>query len=247
MMDNSKEGLMFYNKKPSFSSSFDPISEKQEEMSGSSHVKNNQVNTKNSKENYEENISKNVIDDADFIKHSQTHTNKKSWIFNNSKSFLFQMEDNKNEEQQYRNSLTKSKKKIVKRNSVQEKNALSNFSHIRLNNSEIRESLKKQNSIGKQGFHLFGRLSNSILQNRSLNNQDNSLTNNISRNKSISNIIIDFNKANKKHTILTKGRLKFNEKTTTSVYDQIRNSELYEKSESLLFKLKICFGILAIF
>ena len=247
MMDNSKEGLMFYNKKPSFSSSFDPISEKQEEMSGSSHVKNNQVNTKNSKENYEENISKNVIDDADFIKHSQTHTNKKSWIFNNSKSFLFQMEDNKNEEQQYRNSLTKSKKKIVKRNSVQEKNALSNFSHIRLNNSEIRESLKKQNSIGKQGFHLFGRLSNSILQNRSLNNQDNSPTNNISRNKSISNIIIDFNKANKKHTILTKGRLKFNEKTTTSVYDQIRNSELYEKSESLLFKLKICFGILAIF
>ena len=84
-MDNSKEGLMFYNKKPSFSSSFDPISEKQEEMSGSSHVKNNQVNTKNSKENYEENISKNVIDDADFIKHSQTHTNKKSWILNKRK------------------------------------------------------------------------------------------------------------------------------------------------------------------
>ena len=32
-----------------------------------------------------------------------------------------------------------------------------------------------------------------------------------------------------------------------SVYDQIKNSESYEKSEKILFKLKICFAILAVF
>ena len=238
MMDNSKEGLMFYNKKPSFSSSFDPISEKQEEMSGSSHFKNNKINSKNSKEKFEENITKKIIDDVDFIKHSKTHKNKKIWIINNDKSSLFQIENNKNEEQQNRTSLPKNKKKIVKRNSVQDKNTLSRFSHIRLNNSEIKESLKKQYSIEKQGLQRFGRLSNSFLnQNKSLNNQENSFT----------HIIFGFNKGYKKQTILTKGRLKFNEKTATSVYDQIKNSELYEKSEILIFKLKICFGILGIF
>ncbi len=97
MMDNSKEGLMFYNKKPSFSSSFDPISEKQEEMSASSKTKNNQIKSKNSNKNLNENITKNVLDDVDIIKHSQTHKNKASWMVNNNrKSILLHI----NEEQQ---------------------------------------------------------------------------------------------------------------------------------------------------
>ena len=97
MMDNSEEGLMFYNKKPSFSSSFDPISEKQEEMSASSKTKNNQIKSKNSNKNLNENITKNVLDDVDIIKHSQTHKNKASWMVNNNrKSILLHI----NEEQQ---------------------------------------------------------------------------------------------------------------------------------------------------
>ena len=238
MMDNSKEGLMFYNKKPSFSSSFDPISEKQEEMSGSSKVKNNQIKSKNSNKNLDESITKNVLDDVDIIKHSQTHKNKASWMVNNnSKGILLHT----NEEQQNKNSLTKSKKKIIKRNSAQERgNILSSMSLGQLSISEIKDNNKKKGSIGKKELHFQVPVSNA-------NNQENSMTRNFSHTKSISKIVTDFNRANKKRTILTKGRLNFNEKTTTSVYDQIKNSELYEKSESLLFKLKICFAILATF
>ena len=236
-MDNSKEGLMFYNKKPSFSSSFDPISEKQEEMSASSKTKNNQIKSKNSNKNLNENITKNVLDDVDIIKHSQTHKNKASWMVNNNrKSILLHI----NEEQQKKNSLTKSKKRI-KRNSAQERgNVLSSMSLGQLNISEIKDSNKKKNSVGKKELHFQVPVSNT-------NNQESSITKNFSHNKSISRIVTDFNRANKKRTVLTKGRLNFNEKTTASIYDQIKNSELFEKSESLLFKLKICFAILATF
>ena len=54
-MDNSKEGLFFNQKKPSLSSSFAPISEKQEEMSVSSNIPNNLNKMKSSNRNKNKN------------------------------------------------------------------------------------------------------------------------------------------------------------------------------------------------
>ena len=75
MMDNSREGLMHLNKKTSFLLAFDPITEQQEEMSGSSHGKNSQIKTKYSNKNLDDNITKNVLEEEgiDVIRHSKTH------------------------------------------------------------------------------------------------------------------------------------------------------------------------------
>jgi hypothetical protein len=250
MVDNSKEGLMLFNKKASFSSSFYPISEKQEEMSFSSKIPNNlpiPVKSKISNKINEGSINtKNIVDDGDFIKHSRTQKNKKSWIFNNKDSF-FKLKVGKKEEEEEVNkfSLQKSpkyKKRLTKINSCQEKGNILLF-NMTLNNSELRDKHKK-GSVGRHGQNLLGSFSNSYLHQKSFNNQDNSLGKRNS--KSITNIV-DFTKINRKHTILHKGKLDINEKGNISIYDQIKNSESYEKSESLIFKLKICFAILAVF
>lgn len=253
MVDNSKEGLMLSNKKASLSSSFYPISEKQEELSFSSKIPNNlpiPVKSKKSNKVGEgSNNTKNILDDGDFIKHSRTQKNKKSWIFNNKDSF-FKLKLGKKEEEEEGNkfSLPKYpgyKKRLTKVNSCQEKGNVLLF-NMALNNSEIRDKHKK-GSLGKHGQNLLGSFNNSFIhQNKSFNNQDNSIGKCNSKSKSITNIV-DFTKINRKHTILHKGKLNINEKGNLSVYDQFKNSESYEKSERLLFKLKICFAILAVF
>ena len=255
MMDNSKEGLMLFNKKSSFLSSFDPITEQQEEMSASSNIKNSQMKSKISNINIEENnTTKKVLDYKEIIKKAQTQKNIKSFFIKNYKDLLAK-EDNKNEEDDednVKNSLSKHKKRIGKRNSVQERekgNGLSSVSLLQLNNSEIREKCKK-GSLGKQvHFFLGASFNNSYLHHsKSFLNQEYSVTKNNSNTKSLSNLFIDFNKASKKHTILHKGQLNFHQKSNnSSILDQIKNTKLYEKSEKLLFKLKICFGALAVF
>ena len=149
-MDNSKEGLMNNNlKKLSFSSSFDPISEKQEEMSIASLEGNNQAKPKNSNQNSfknsfknsnqnsfknsfknsnqnsfknsfknskdnskENNISKNILDDTEIIRHSSTQKNKYSWLVNSHRNnFLNQKDDNnKKKEAENLSKTTKSYK-----------------------------------------------------------------------------------------------------------------------------------------
>ena len=261
-MDNSKEGLILQHKKPSFSSSFDPISEKQEEMSISSIPGNNQIKNKNSNKNSKDILTKNILDDADFIKHSQTQKNKNSWraIGQKKNNFLSQIkekekEDNKFEiEHNIRNSINKTfkrkqtKKKIAKRNSVQDSGfPPSNLSLAgQLNNSEIKEKIIKKGSLNKQGNIILS----PYLVNKSLNNQENSFSKQYSNAKSISNTVFEMqylNKTNKKKTVLYKGKLDFNDKAETNIFDQIKNSDLYEKSEYVLFKLKISYVVLAIF
>ena len=251
MMDNSREGLMHLNKKTSFLLAFDPITEQQEEMSGSSHGKNSQIKTKYSNKNLDDNITKNVLEDEGIgiIRHSQTHKNKATWMINNNKDIV-NKEDIKIEEGAAKNSKQKHKKRVIKRFSCQERRKM--LSSDTLNKSNNSEAKIKKGNLDKQAHCFLGTFNSNIFQSRSNynNTQDNSLNINRhnSNSKSLANFVIDYNRINKKHTVLHKGRLNFNEKSaTTSIYDQIKKSESYEKSESLLFKLKICFGVLALF
>ena len=53
-----------------------------------------------------------------------------------------------------------------------------------------------------------------------------------------------------KHTILGKGKLKMHDHKNvhlSSLFEKLKESYLYEKSEATLFKIKICYGFLAIF
>ena len=245
MMDNSREGLMQVNKKSSIILPFESILEQQEEMSGSSNNKNSPARTKYSNKNLDDITTKNIFEEEGIIRHSQTHKNKLSWTINKNKDSS-NKEDNKLEENCNKNSLPKHKKKIIKRHSVEEKRKKV-LSSENLNETNKSEAKIKKGSLGKQVNYFFGSLNNS------LSHQLNSLSNNIqdqsfNRHKSISNFVLDYNKINKKQTVLHKEKLNFNEKTTTtSIYDQIKKSESYEKSESLIFQLKICFAILAVF
>ena len=256
-MDNSKEGLIFPHKKPSLSSSFDPISEKQEEMSISSNPGINQ-NNKFSNKNSKEFITKNILDDGDFIKHSQTQKNKNTWMIGGLKNnYVQNSDDNKHENDAIKNinksfkkKQSNNKKKILKRNSMQEKGVLvSAFSLSQLNNSDMKVKIVKKSSLGRPNKIL---LSNSYFNQNSkpFYNQDNSFSRHYSTGKSISNEVFEMrfiNQAKNKKTVLNKGKLDFNDKAETKIFDQIKNSNLFEKSENILFKLKICYSLLALF
>ena len=257
-MDNSKEGLMYLNKKLSLSSSFEPISEKQEDMSLSS-KQNNQSKTKNSVKNSKDNkITKGILDDVDIIKRSVTQNNKKSWIATNHKNFLPQIrEENKNE--LFKNVFLKSfktkrsKKNIFKKNSIKEQGLpISNIDLSQMNTSEMKYlNIFTKNNLARRGTNILNNINNPhSIQNSILTNQENSFSRQYSNAKSISNDYFEMqylNKKDKKKTTLHKGSLNFTKKNETSVFDQIKNSELYGKSEQLLFKLKICHAILSIF
>ena len=233
-MDNSNEGLMFQHKKPSLSSSFAPISEKQEEMSISSipnNIQTNQVKNKNSKDI----LTKNILDEADIIKHSQTQKNKNSWITiaQNKNNFLSQIKEKEKEDNKFeidhniRNNVRKSinktfkrkitKKKLSKRNSVQDIGfSISSLSLAHLNNSGLKEKIIKKGSLNKQGNLILG---GSYLLNKSLNNQDNSFSKQYNNSKILSNAFFEMhylNKTNKKKTLLYKGKLDFNVKSETN-------------------------------
>ena len=251
-MDNSKEGLIFQHKKSSLSSSFAPISEKQEEMSISSNPginQNNKILNKKSKEY----ITKNILDDVDFIKHSQTQKNKNSWLMNSLRNnYLQNSEDNKHENETIKNinknfKRKQSKKKILKRNSMQERGYfVSTFSLAQLNNSEMKEKTVKKSILGRSGMLFIS----SPNYNQTIHNNENSFSRHYSNAKSISNAVLEMkylSQAKNKKTFLNKGNLDFNDKAETKILEQIKNSEFFEKSETLLFKLKIWFGILALF
>lgn len=252
-MDNSKEGLMFQNRKSLLASSFDSISEKQEEASEESNHKKKvnkaKIKAKLSTKNMNKSFQKNILDDAEIVTHLKNKKNKKSWVHPHQKFSIFQSKDetpikdnnnNKAEEVKSRGSILKSfkrkqsKKKINKRNSMMDNGPmLSNVTLVNLNESSALNKTKNT--------HINSQNPNS----KSLINPDNSYTRHYSHSKS-SVFEIQYNKA-KKNTTLKKITLDFNDKTQISIFDQIKNSDLYEKTEHLLARIKFFYGILAIF
>ena len=277
MLDNSKEGLMSNNpKKISFSSSFDPISEKQEEMSIGSLEKNNKpkakevkpkninrnsfINSKKYSKEYSK-FTKDILDDADFIKHSVTLKSKKSWLLSNQKkiNFLNQLAEyiDKKDETENINTIKRSykkkhSKKKIKRNSVEERGyPISNIVLPQSNHSERKDKYLKKNSIKKQ-FHHLNSINTSYFSKTIHNRENNSLIKKYSNAKSISNegtIEMHYiNKIGHKKTVLHKGKITVNDnKSKNNFLEQIKNSDLYEKSEILIIKLKIAYILLAIF
>ena len=251
-MDNSKEGLMVQNRKSFLVTSFDSISEKQEEASEESNHKKKEIKTKikskKSTKNMNQSFQKNILDDTEIVTHLKNNKNKKSWVQPHQKFSIFQAKDenpfkdnNKVGEIKSRGSVLKtlkrkiSKKKIDKRNSMQDNGPmLSNVALFHINESSTNNSKLKNTYM------------NSFIQNnKSFNNQDNSFTRHYSHSKS-SVFEMQYKKVKKK-TTLKNITLDFNNKAQISIFDQIKNSDLYEKTEILLARIKIFYGILAIF
>ena len=171
-------------------------------------------------------------------------------------NYIQNSDDNKHESEAIKN-INKSfkrkqskKKNVFKRNSMQEKGVLvSSFTLAQLNNSDMKEKIVKKSSLGRPR-KIF--LSNSYFNqnSKSFHYQENLFSRHYSRAKSISNEVLEIkyiNQAKNKKTVLKKGKLDFNDKAETKILDQIKNSNLFEKSENILFRLKICYGLLALF
>ena len=253
-MDNSKEGLMFKNRKSFLASSFDSISEKQEEASEESNHKKKEskakIKSKLSTKNINQSFQKNVLEDADIVNHVKNKKNKKSWVHPHQKFSIFQAKEenpfkdnNKVEDAKSRGSILKtykrkqSKKKINKRNSMQDNGPmLSNIALVNLNESSAMNRTKNAN---------ISNINSPNPNSRSLINPDNSYTRHYSHSKS-SVFEIQYKKI-KKNTALKKNALDFNDKAQISIFDQIKNSDLYEKTEHLLARIKLFYGILTIF
>jgi uncharacterized protein with von Willebrand factor type A (vWA) domain len=79
---------------------------------------------------------------------------------------------------------------------------------------------------------------------------ESSFTRHLRESKSLTNSILEMkfiNQVNMKKTILNKESLNFNDRNKASIFEQIKNSVIYEKSKSYLLKIKICYGCLIFF
>lgn len=247
MLDNSKEGLLYQNRKSLLKSSFESISEKQEEMSMGSVQVNSITKKKNSNKNAKESIIRNVLDDVDIISRSKTQKNKKTWADLIKKNEAIENKNDKEvkevKEAKIRGSILRnfkrkeSKKKILlKRPTVQASRHL--LSKLTLQQNS--DSKPKKGSLGNKS---------PFIQN-TLYNPENSLSRNFRESKSITNSVLEMkfiNQVNMKKTILNKESLNFNDRNKASIFEQIKNSVIYEKSESYLLKIKICYGFLIFF
>ena len=246
MLDNSKEGLLYKNRKSLLQSSFESISEKQEEMSMGSMQVNSINKKKNSNHNLKETITKNVLDDVDLIGRSKTQKNKKTWADLIKKNEILENKEEKEvkdiKEKRIRGSILKSfkrkesKKKFIKRPTVQaNRHFISNFTL-----QQNYESKPKKGSLGNKS---------PFIQN-SFYSPESSLTRHLRESKCLTNSFLEMkfiNQVNMKKTILNKGSFNLIEKNKASIFEQIKNSVIYEKSESFFLKIKICYVFLIFF
>ena len=253
-MDNSKEGLLFQKKKKLYNSSFDSISEKQEELSAGSNSIKTKIKKKKSTRIIKDTIAKSILDDAALPRRAETLKGKKSMILSSKKNTLFLLKDEnpKKEGKNQRGSIKRmaSRKKFPKRSSLQEKHVFfGNLSMSQLNSPEVSDKARKGCLVNKN-FHYMNSYSyNNSLFYQNKSNIENSYTRNYSHSRSINNSNYEnlyINRAKMKKTTLNKSTLNFNDKAQSSIFDQIKNTDLYEKSEFLLLKIKICYGTLAI-
>ena len=169
-MDNSKEGLMMPNRKSFLVTSFDSISEKQEEASEESNHKKKEIKTKiKSKlsiKNINKSFQKNILNDEEIVTQPKNNKNKKSWVHPHQKFSIFQAKDenpfkdnNKVEEAKSRGSILKtfkrrqSKKKMNQRNSMQDNGPmLSNIALAQLNESSGLNKTNNKVNVFKEGI-----------------------------------------------------------------------------------------------
>ena len=272
MIDVSNEGLLNNNDKKNMIS-FDSISEKQEESSNSSHKNSKLGKSKATIKNNRSNLKSNMDASKDFInvssisikraKMKKRPTQKPSQlVFLKRKSIM--KDTNKEDDKEFkirlfrkRDTKKKANRLLVKRTSFQHDN------HFTFLKKALDENRKSTNMMGGNQGNLIGRTT--LKDKNSLNLSSNKITSisqlyneSINKNKSInlsnSESFLDmkyFGNKKLKHTMLRTGKLNFHEHksnmNSTSLFEKLKESYLYERSEALLFKIKICYGFLAFF
>jgi len=271
MIDTSNEYLINHKSKKNMLS-FESISEKQEESSNSS-VKNTKLgNSKatpiNSKSRL---ISNNDIsnDRIDFsINNISTQIKKRPTLKNKKKKSMKEGSNENSFTLRYfkrRDTKKKTTNILIKRSSFQHDNNSSFSFYNQIKNEEKRRSskhvltpaqlLRRTTLRGKKSL----KISNSKLAPlTTLYSNKNSVTEQaIKKNNSVylanSESLLDlkyFSGKKFRRTVLHKGKLNMHDHKnmhSSSLFERLKESYLYEKSESIIFKIKICYGFLAIF
>lgn len=272
MIDVSNEGLLNNNDKKNMIS-FDSISEKQEESSNSSHKNSKLGKSKATIKNNRSNLKSNMDASKDFINVSNISIKRArrkkrpsqktpQLVFLKRKSIM--KDTNKEDDKEFkirlfrrRDTKKKTNRLLVKRTSFQHDN------HFTFLKKALEESRKSTNNMGGNQGSLIGRTT--LKDKKSLNLSSNKIASisqlynkSINKNKSInlsnSESFLDmkyFGNKKLKHTMLRTGKLNFHEHksnmNSTSLFEKLKESYLYERSEALLFKIKICYGFLAFF
>ena len=273
MIDRSDEGLIYNNNKKNnkFKDnviSFVSISEKQEESSDSSNRNSKLLKSRAELKSTIKNDSSlkdalKIINMPTLIKGIRPAP-KNSFSYKKYKSIKEVKKENDKEKRLYRKN-SKKKNSVSKRISFQNENLhsfykLKNFEHQRrssknlspLENKLSNTILKTQKSLnitlnidkGQHFYNYFNNKNNSTFGQSNAKNKGTNISNSEYLDKKY------FSNKRIKNTILRKNKLNLKEQrnmNATTLFERLRDSSLFEKTEALSFKIKICYGFLAVF
>ena len=271
MIDVSNEGLIPRKSRKNMIS-FDSISEKQEESSNSS-IKNSRFGKSRVTLNKNHSLMKSNIDySKDGINTSindiSIRKRKRSTIKHVKKKSINESNNENNNNNNFRLFKRGEIKKrttanfIMKRTSFQN-NTNNNFAfYNQVKNEEKRRSSKNVGAMYIVGKTALKEKKSFNVSNKSplsslYGNKSSVLEQNHSKNKSVnlrnSDSFLDmkyFSKKKTKHTILGKGKFNFHihkNVHSSNLFEKLKESYLFERSEATLFKIKICYSFLALF
>ena len=229
MKENNKQNISIDKKPQKLNKtnnmvSIDSISEKNEESSNST-IKNNALQSSNmlKQKIIKAEVSKDANEPNNSIKKSKRQTLDVEY---NSKKFRAMKR---------KNSRKKSELTALKRISFQQNNSLNFY-----NNLKTREFLRKKSSLKKLDEISNNQKSMDISSRKNIN---------ISRTESY----LDnkyFSNKKLKYTALTPNKLNFKgmkNMHSSNLFEKLKNSVMFEKSENLMFRIKVCYAFLSVF
>ena len=229
MKENNKQNISIDKKPQKLNKtnnmvSIDSISEKNEESSNST-IKNNALQSSNmlKQKIIKAEVSKDANEPNNSIKKSKRQTLDVEY---NSKKFRAMKR---------KNSRKKSELTALKRISFQQNNSLNFY-----NNLKTREFLRKKSSLKK-----LDEISNNQ------KSMDISSRNNINISRTESYLDNKYFSGKKlKYTTLTPNKLNFKgmkNMHSSNLFEKLKNSVMFEKSENLIFRIKVCYAFLSVF
>ena len=216
------------NNKTNNMASFESISERNEESSNST-IKNNNLQSSN--------ILKQKIINAEVSKYINKLNNDLNTSIKKSKRQTIDIDYNnkKLRSMKRKNSRKKSDLTALKRISFQQNNSLNFYKNLK-----TRDFIRKKNSLKK-----LDEISNNI------NNLDISSRKNINISRTESYLDNKyFSNKKLKYTALTTNKLNFKgmkNMHSSNLFEKLKNSVMFEKSENLMFRIKVCYAFLSVF
>ena len=229
MKENNKQNISIDKKPQKLNKtnnmvSIDSISEKNEESSNST-IKNNALQSSSMLK--QKIIKAEVSKDANALNNSIKKSKRQTLdVEYNSKKFRAMKR---------KNSRKKSELTALKRISFQQNNSLNFY-----NNLKTREFLRKKSSLKKLDEISNNQKSMDISSRKNIN---------ISRTESY----LDnkyFSNKKLKYTALTPNKLNFKgmkNMHSSNLFEKLKNSVMFEKSENLMFRIKVCYAFLSVF